>query len=86
MDSEVRHSAHFPPQSPGAQVSLSLPSKNRVRRRLLGILLILRLFEREILTKSRKQRYSPLIGIQPIETMRLLFARFIAQREEEPGA
>jgi len=28
----------------------------------------------------------PLIGIQPIETMRLLFERFIALRTQEPGA
>jgi len=28
----------------------------------------------------------PLIGIQPIDTMRLLFERFIALRTEEPGA
>jgi predicted DsbA family dithiol-disulfide isomerase len=27
----------------------------------------------------------PLIGIQPIDTMRLIFARYIRQREENPG-
>jgi hypothetical protein len=27
----------------------------------------------------------PLIGIQPIETMRLLLRRFIAQRTQNPG-
>ena len=27
----------------------------------------------------------PLIGIQPIETMRLLLRRFVSQRAREPG-
>jgi hypothetical protein len=27
----------------------------------------------------------PLIGIQPIDTMRLIFVRYMRQREENPG-